>query len=348
MIKLGIDFQSGGDFVIKKSWLEELIEVALEESEKARKKPGYFDLSNVSNIPYVEFDNLTEEQCKEIQKQAKQVMYKSKFEYDYNEVAIVYNMNNVHANDCEYFVSSGTKSEVAILSNERINDFTKQKNPQNELVVIILHNHSDNSLFSINDVMIFLVNPSVKILSVVNKKGEIAFLSKSKIANYQKFVVSIIIEESIPDLRNRYNKRILEIRDTNDSLKFEDVATFDERKTIIKKLYDFCDEMGIVHTPFLSKNSTCKTSNENVENKLVGTKRNENSINESSFTSENNVKFGSLNEAELYEENGEDKEKEGVLFVNSSEKSKNYTYIDNTCEGLSDGELIMKIVDSLC
>lgn len=280
--------------MIKKSWLEELIEVSLEESEKARKNPGYFDLSNVSNIPYIEFDNLTKEQCKEIQKQAKQIMYKSKFEYDYNEVAIVYNMNN----NCEYFISSGTKSEVAILSDERINEFIKQKNQQNELAVIILHNHPNNSLFSINDIMIFLTNPSVKILSVINKKGEIAFLNKSKFENYQKFVASII-EESIPDLRNRYNKRVLEIRNTNDSLKLTDIATFDERKTIIKKLYDFCDEMGIVHTPFLSKNSACNASKENVECKLVGTKRNENIVNES-------VKFGSLSEGELYEENGED------------------------------------------
>ena len=82
--------------------------------------------SLVSNIPYVKYDDFTEEQCKEIQKQ---VMYKSKYEYGYNEVSVVYNQNNVYTND-------------------------------------------------------FLVNPSVKILSVVNKEGEIAFLSKSKNANY--------------------------------------------------------------------------------------------------------------------------------------------------------------------
>lgn len=42
-----------------------------------------------------------------------------------------------------------------------------------------------------------------------------------------------------------------------------------------------------------------------------------------------------------------DREKEGVVFVHSSEKREKYTYIENTCEGLSDGELFMKIVNSL-
>lgn len=273
----------------EESWLEQIIKRNILEEDKLKKLPGYFDFSVISNVPLIQFPELNLAQNKEIQEQTQKVLKLSKTKYHFDEVAIVYDYDAINH---EYYEMNGTNSNVDIFKNDKIADLINTRNNENKLVVICLHNHPNNSLFSINDFYVFTENPSIKIMEIVNTKGEVAFLYKPYYLELNGLVHGII-NSIVPDFNSRCFKRLKEIENTDLKFKLSDVLTFNERKIITSNIYQNFKDLNIQYSDYLANDTLNKTNLSNTNKYVI-----------KEFSTINN-ELNKLNE-DIYQENGED------------------------------------------
>lgn len=119
----------------------------------------------ISCIPKVDIEGYTEEQCLEIQKQHKELLKFSKEQNDNKEVAFVLK------NDVSKMITEPIKG-----TDEKI-DFGSALQGKD---LFVMHNHPRNSSYSLNDIIEFIKNDSIKTFTIVKNDGNIEVLTKLK------------------------------------------------------------------------------------------------------------------------------------------------------------------------
>lgn len=133
--------------------------------EKSKKPITPITDKVISCIPKVDIEGYTEEQCLEIQKQHKELLKFSKEQNDNKEVAFVLK------NDVSKMITKPIKG-----TDEKI-DFGSALQGKD---LFVMHNHPRNSSYSLNDIIEFIKNDSIKTFTIVKNDGNIEVLTKLK------------------------------------------------------------------------------------------------------------------------------------------------------------------------
>lgn len=133
--------------------------------EKSKKPITPITDKAISRIPKVDIEGYTEEQCLEIQKQHKELLKFSKEQNDNKEVAFVLK------NDVPKMITEPIKG-----TDEKI-DFGSALQGKD---LFVMHNHPRNSSYSLNDIIEFIKNDSIKTFTIVKNDGNIEVLTKLK------------------------------------------------------------------------------------------------------------------------------------------------------------------------
>ena len=133
--------------------------------EKSKKPITPITDKAISRIPKVDIEGYTEEQCLEIQKQHKELLKFSKEQNDNKEVAFVLK------NDVSKMITEPIKG-----TDEKI-DFGSALQGKD---LFVMHNHPRNSSYSLNDIIEFIKNDSIKTFTIVKNNGNIEVLTKLK------------------------------------------------------------------------------------------------------------------------------------------------------------------------
>lgn len=133
--------------------------------EKSKKPITTITDKAISRIPKVDIEGYTEEQCLEIQKQHKELLKFSKEQNENKEVAFVLK------NDVSKMITEPIKG-----TDEKI-DFGSALQGKD---LFVMHNHPRNSSYSLNDIIEFIKNDSIKTFTIVKNDGNIEVLTKLK------------------------------------------------------------------------------------------------------------------------------------------------------------------------
>lgn len=133
--------------------------------EKSKKPITPITDKAISRIPKVDIEGYTEEQCLEIQKQHKKLLKFSKEQNENKEVAFVLK------NDVSKMITEPIKG-----TDEKI-DFGSALQGKD---LFVMHNHPRNSSYSLNDIIEFIKNDSIKTFTIVKNDGNIEVLTKLK------------------------------------------------------------------------------------------------------------------------------------------------------------------------
>lgn len=133
--------------------------------EKSKKPITPITDKAISRIPKVDIEGYTEEQYLEIQKQHKELLKFSKEQNENKEVAFVLK------NDVSKMITEPIKG-----TDEKI-DFGSSLQGKD---LFVMHNHPRNSSYSLNDIIEFIKNDSIKTFTIVKNDGNIEALTKLK------------------------------------------------------------------------------------------------------------------------------------------------------------------------
>ena len=117
----------------------------------------------ISDVPEVKISGYTDEQCKTIQEQHKELLRYARDNNDSGEVAFVFREG---LTDRKIVV--GTDAEIDLGRSTVGNGFNQ----------FVMHNHPRGSSFSLQDVTEFLGNRGIKTISIVKNNGNVEFLTK--------------------------------------------------------------------------------------------------------------------------------------------------------------------------
>lgn len=117
--------------------------------------------SSIKQVPKFEIAGYTDEQCSLIQKQHKELLEYSRKNNDNKEVAFVFN-------------SDLTNRREFTGADDRLDFGTSLYGKD----LFVMHNHPRNSSYSLNDVVEFIGNDSIKTLTIVKNNGYIESLTK--------------------------------------------------------------------------------------------------------------------------------------------------------------------------
>ena len=228
-------------------WLNEVIEAQALELQHEKKPDGWFSISSISKVPYIPFPNLSKEECVEIQEQAMEVLRTSIRQNNYKEVAITYSLTDTSLD--KYIVTNGELGYVHLMSDERVKDLLFNTREQKELVVISLHNHPNDGFFSINDLITFTENPSIRIMEIVNTKGEVAFLMRPKFEIYHCVAKTILNAE--PDYVEK--KNIYQANNEGELPKISDIIPNPKiRNEIVRTSVFMLEENGVYVSNYIN------------------------------------------------------------------------------------------------
>lgn len=133
--------------------------------EKSKKPITPITDKAISRIPKVDIEGYTEEQCLKIQKRHKELLKFSKEQNDNKEVAFMLK------NDVSKMITEPIKG-----TDEKI-DFGSALQGKD---LFVMHNHPRNSSYSLNDIIEFIKNDSIKTFTIVKNDGNIEVLTKLK------------------------------------------------------------------------------------------------------------------------------------------------------------------------
>lgn len=117
----------------------------------------------IERVPYVQLDGYTEEQCRYIQEQQKELLRVARDENDNGEVGFLYRED---LSDRIVIQGSDTDIEFGFRTETRGNN------------QVILHNHPRCSTFSRRDVWEWITNDQIKTLSIVKNNGQLEMIIK--------------------------------------------------------------------------------------------------------------------------------------------------------------------------
>lgn len=252
-------------------WLLETIIKGIEELENEKKNPGWFSVSAISNVPYIQYPGLTEEECVEIQEQTKNVLRYSRNLNGYGEVAIAYDITDNSPQ--KYKIAFGNENRIKIMDEFPIKDFICSNNESNRLVAVCIHNHPNSSGFSVSDLFLFSQNPCIKIMAIVNKEGQVSFLMREKAINLCNIVLNNIIEY-VPDFANK----VMEHRTNCVDFSLSDIIEKKSLKRIVENSLNDFEAIGVLYKSYLNNvpaesknisNNIAETPSKNINNNAL-------------------------------------------------------------------------------
>lgn len=119
----------------------------------------------IDRVPKVDISGYTDEQCKYIQQQHRELLKFARDKNDSNEAAFVFRKD---LSDKTSYI--GTDDSIDLGGTL----FGKGDN------IFVMHNHPRNSSYSATDMVFFLSNESIKHLSIVKNNGAVEVLTKSE------------------------------------------------------------------------------------------------------------------------------------------------------------------------
>ena len=139
--------------------------------------PGFFSHEIFSKLPTLSFDFFSQEEDDNFNKMVKEVLIHSKLYNSYNEVQITYNTEKLLLSPDDYVPVYGDEKSVKFLSDENTKRLVDAADC---LAIVTVHNHPDITDFSLKDMIIFSGIPKIKLMSVVNKNGEVSVLYRTR------------------------------------------------------------------------------------------------------------------------------------------------------------------------
>jgi len=115
--------------------------------------------------------------------------------------------------------------------------------------VISIHNHPNNGKFSISDLLIFSENPSIRLMLIVNKEGEVSFLFRPKFIELKRIIVQNILDV-IPDLLSRIRQQT---NNHENNFSLSTITTIKETKLIIDSSLKDLMKMGVFYSDYINQ-----------------------------------------------------------------------------------------------
>lgn len=150
----------------------------------------------IERVPNVSISGYTDEQSSFIQQQHKELLNYARSKNSSNEVAFV-------------FSSDFSIRKEFLGSDDRIS-FSSSGLGMN---IVVLHNHPRNSSYSLNDVIEFVSNSSIKTLSIVKNNGLVETLTKLQTVDKEKLLLELnrLIKKKVKNgLNSEYDKVVRE------------------------------------------------------------------------------------------------------------------------------------------
>lgn len=162
----------------------------MRELEMSKKRDHKIMITDeaIKKVPRIEYKNIPESEYDIIRSLAQDTLRIAKDENDSNEVAITYSLDSAKRIEKgeEYIgIALGGEHEVDPISNTTAFHLLSSAK---DCIVVILHNHSSLSDFSLSDVQFLLKYASVKMMVVVSNLGKITYIVKNEKYNYEKAV----------------------------------------------------------------------------------------------------------------------------------------------------------------
>lgn len=132
----------------------------------------------INKIPYVKYPGINIDDCIIIHDLAQEVLYLSMTQNNNNEVAITFSL------DHERLKQSGEVYKSVVMGTENETDIYADSDTYHLLrtsdrnLLVSLHNHPTALSFSIQDIFLFIREPSIGHMIVVSNKGELYYMSK--------------------------------------------------------------------------------------------------------------------------------------------------------------------------
>ncbi len=114
-----------------------------------------------------------------------------------------YARDNNENKEVAYIFRDGFSERIIVKGDETTVDFTQSIVGKGENL-FIMHNHPRNSSFSLDDLQEFLINDSVKTLSIVKNNGGVEILTKTQNFNKEKSYTTLI--RCYRDFKKNQNK----------------------------------------------------------------------------------------------------------------------------------------------
>lgn len=118
----------------------------------------------IEKVPYINIDGFTDEQCKFIQEQHKELLRYARDNNSGNEVAFVFRNDLTDRNEVK-----GSADRLD-LGKALVDKGTG---------LVVMHNHPRNSSYSMNDIALFLNCDDLRVLTIVKNNGAIESLAKT-------------------------------------------------------------------------------------------------------------------------------------------------------------------------
>lgn len=164
----------------------------MEQAKKRDHKIFITDIA-IDKVPYVKVDELSKTLCEAIQQEHKEILRISKTKNDSNEVLSLMLINL-------------KETPIRVLGNEfRVDPNTDPRaislfSRSNRQEIMYLHNHPSTNIFSLVDIMAFIFQGEIGLLSVVTNQGEVYILYKT--SKYNFIVSSKLFKEIYMDYQS--------------------------------------------------------------------------------------------------------------------------------------------------
>ncbi len=249
------------DFSINKesSWVNMLIRDGLNKLEGVQNdNPRFFDMSVISNIPYITYPDLTREQCDFLYSMAREVMMRSKKDNCYNEVAITYKCDADQEDEDAYAIVYGDERSVKFMADEKT---AQVVNSTAKLCIVNLHNHPNNSEISARDLFIFACNSNLRVMEIINHEGLASFLYRPCQIELKETMLSVL-KNNVQGIRERM--------DAEPDRDLFDILEDCEKNDIVKKALELFQEKGIVYAPYMDKDQAKAFAFPNADKEVEG------------------------------------------------------------------------------
>ena len=140
----------------------------------------FISITSLGNIPYIRYPGFSKDNNLEALEAAREVLYKARTENKSNGTAMTYKLDRYRGEN-DYALVFGDETSVKFMSDPKTKEIVETTN---DLAVINLHNHPKGSSFSFNDMGIFLMTGNIRLMTVLNNKGEISALFRCKQMDY--------------------------------------------------------------------------------------------------------------------------------------------------------------------
>ena len=198
--------------------------------------PGYFTREVLFQIPEIRYSGLTEKESENVARLIRELLYISKMENRYNEVSITFDLEKALNEKEDYVCTLGDETSVPFCSDPNTARLLRSTN---RLVIVNLHNHPNNSGVFIKDAIAFAIRENIKLMAVVNHKGEVSYLLRNKCVDLTPCIASAL------EMFNGDEEGVYIIA--------TDMLSLAERKEFKTRLFKEFAEHGVEYQPYISK-----------------------------------------------------------------------------------------------